>query len=539
MPAYNAEEFIREAIDSVLAQTFTDFELVIVDDGSTDSTGEIINSYSDERIKYFRKQHCGVANALNYGIKRCVGDYIARFDADDIMFSDRLEYQVATMDANVNVDIAGFGMQWGNGKPEPEYFTPITRALTIDLFKKGNPMSHPTVIMRSKSILSLPFIYEPYYSCEDFKLWLTAIHKGLTIATFSKPVIWYRQHKKQVVLANSKKIFSDAERAKRSYDFTDDGEITCVIAGRNEGVEVEKTMSSIRATAEGVRILFIDDASEDGFDYKSVCDEYKAKYVRNDRPIGSAGSKNKGVYLVETPYFCLFDCHMRLYDDKWDVNLLEALKANEGCIITSSSLPMSINDDGDYVNENGLDRSRSMTMGAYVNLHEEGWEFTEKWATNMLPGMVGNLNEVTSVLGAVYASSVEHWKKIHGFDGLVFYGHEEPFISIKTWLSGGKCLLIRNWQVGHLYRSSQPFRMPGGSLVANQIANQLFFLGRCERFDEYQEELRRRVGNAAYERSYNMLDLKLIENERKYFFENVAKVKLSEFGGVNRFLSPR
>ena len=533
MPVYNEEKYLKEAIDSVLEQTFSDFELIIVNDGSTDSSENIIKSYSDDRIKYFKKKNGGVANALNYGLDKCQGEYVARFDGDDVMFKDRLEYQVLVMDNNPKVDIAGFGMQWGNGKKVPEYFTPQTKELKFTDFLRGNPMSHPTVIFRKSSVDKLPFVYEPYYSCEDFKLWLTALSKGLRIATFSKPVILYRQHKDQIVSSNVKEIFRDTDRARRSFDFEEGNELTCVIAGRNEGTEVERTMSSIRATADKVSILFIDDASDDGFDYESVCKVYNARYVRNDSPIGSAGSKNKGVYLVDTKYFCLFDCHMRLYDDKWDVRLIRALDENPGCLITSQSLSMSIK-DGDYVNENGKDRKSTMLNGAYVNLYEDGWEFTEKWAPRLMDASGTGLTEVPCVLGAVYASSVEHWKRIHGLDGLVVYGHEEPFMSMKTWLSGGRCLLMRNWLVGHLYREKQPFRLPGNSLNANQIINEFFFLGDSTEFDRLQENLKVRIGKLSYEQARSMVDFDFIRREREYFFGNVAKVSFDEFEQKNR-----
>src|SRR5476651_2363164 len=94
MPAYNAERFIGEAIASVLQQTYTDFELVIVNDGSTDSTFDIITTFNDPRIVVVNQENMGVAAALNTGLKHAKGTYIARFDADDVCYSQRLEKQV-------------------------------------------------------------------------------------------------------------------------------------------------------------------------------------------------------------------------------------------------------------------------------------------------------------------------------------------------------------------------------------------------------------------------------------------------------------
>ena len=95
MPAYNAEKYLREAIDSILAQTYTDFELIIINDGSTDSTKEVIHSYSDPRIIYIENErNSGICITLNKGLDASRGRYIVRMDSDDISVPERLEVQV-------------------------------------------------------------------------------------------------------------------------------------------------------------------------------------------------------------------------------------------------------------------------------------------------------------------------------------------------------------------------------------------------------------------------------------------------------------
>lgn len=94
MPAYNAGAYIAEAIDSILNQTMPHFELLIINDGSTDNTGVIIDSYKDERIVVITRENQGVASALNLGLQHAKGKYIARFDADDVCFPDRLRKQM-------------------------------------------------------------------------------------------------------------------------------------------------------------------------------------------------------------------------------------------------------------------------------------------------------------------------------------------------------------------------------------------------------------------------------------------------------------
>ena len=94
MPVFNGEKWIAEAIDSVLNQSYTDFELLILNDGSTDSTEQVILSYKDKRIKYVKRNHDFIS-ALNDGLRMAQGKYIARMDADDVMHPDRLKIQVS------------------------------------------------------------------------------------------------------------------------------------------------------------------------------------------------------------------------------------------------------------------------------------------------------------------------------------------------------------------------------------------------------------------------------------------------------------
>lgn len=106
MPAYNAERYIREAIDSILRQTWSDFELIIIDDGSTDSTAAIIAEYTDNRIRFCpNAQNMGVAATLNRGLELACGAYIARMDADDISLPERFAKQAAYLDAHPDVTV--------------------------------------------------------------------------------------------------------------------------------------------------------------------------------------------------------------------------------------------------------------------------------------------------------------------------------------------------------------------------------------------------------------------------------------------------
>ncbi len=108
MSVYNGEKYIKDTIDSILNQTYKDFEFIIIDDGSTDSTVDIINSYDDDRIKLYKMPfNSGVGAALDFGLKRCSGKYIAKVDADDIYHNQRLQIQKEYLDKNPDVTVVG------------------------------------------------------------------------------------------------------------------------------------------------------------------------------------------------------------------------------------------------------------------------------------------------------------------------------------------------------------------------------------------------------------------------------------------------
>jgi len=173
----NGENSLRPALDSILAQTFRDFELIIVNDGSTDGTAKILNEYAagDSRIRIItHTQNAGLANSLNDGIRVAAGELIIRADADDYNFPDRFAKQVAFMREHPEVDVLGGAMERKNSRGE--VFS-ITRQLESDAEIKRKlyfrvPFFHPTVILR-KSFWERNGGYDPrWHRCEDLDLWL-------------------------------------------------------------------------------------------------------------------------------------------------------------------------------------------------------------------------------------------------------------------------------------------------------------------------------------------------------------------------------
>src|SRR4051794_15571169 len=163
MPVYNAAEYIRETIDSVLSQSFTDFEFLIINDGSTDQSEEIIKSYSDPRIRLINNEkNMRLIATLNKGIELAKGEYIARMDADDICLPTRLEKQYKVMEDNKDIALCGTGIKMMGKK----FFQPlvISNSNTIkNVMRAFNVFFHPTVMFRKSILIEQNYRYDPNY----------------------------------------------------------------------------------------------------------------------------------------------------------------------------------------------------------------------------------------------------------------------------------------------------------------------------------------------------------------------------------------
>jgi glycosyltransferase involved in cell wall biosynthesis len=184
MPAYNAAPYIGEAIASVLTEQSPDFELLIIDDGSTDNTIDIINKTGDKRIRVIQQQHKGVAAALNNGLQEATGEYIARFDADDICLPGRLETQLQFLKANNDYVICGGEAEYIDEKGEHLFnFTcpANTHEEIISVLYQHCPFIHSSVMYRKDSILKAGGYSSDAHNFEDHLLWTRLVDHGKMI----------------------------------------------------------------------------------------------------------------------------------------------------------------------------------------------------------------------------------------------------------------------------------------------------------------------------------------------------------------------
>ena len=197
MPVFNGERYIRQAIDSILAQTVTDFELIIIDDASTDNTSSILHSYADRRIRLIRLDaNLGIVGALNIGLDAANGEFIARMDADDISHPDRFAKQVAFMKKNLQIGllgswIRGFGdVRWKYIERYPENHDEIRTWMIFE-----NPFAHSAIMFRREVIEQNQLRYpDNFRFVEDWALWSLLADKT-EFANIQSVLVDYRINK--------------------------------------------------------------------------------------------------------------------------------------------------------------------------------------------------------------------------------------------------------------------------------------------------------------------------------------------------------
>ena len=209
---YNGAKYLGAAIESILGQTMSNFELLIIDDASTDSSREVISRYQDPRIRcIFQSPNRGIHGTLNRGMKEASAPYLAIMDQDDIAKSSRLEEQLNHLQSNQSVAICGSAIETFGDHPKPswvQYFSP-EEIKTALLF--GNPICHPSVMMNRADLNTLGLNYPHIPFAEEYALWVN-ISRVRQLTNLSQPLLKYRSHPQQVSRVRSVKQSSSINR---------------------------------------------------------------------------------------------------------------------------------------------------------------------------------------------------------------------------------------------------------------------------------------------------------------------------------------
>lgn len=198
MPVYNAERFVAEAIRSVLDQTFSDFEFIIVDDGSRDGSRGIVERFAeaDGRIVVASQANGGVVAALNRALAMASAPLLARMDADDVSLPERFRLQVEALQADPGLAAVGGHVRVvdAGGQTLFESLAPIGQRAVASALATHSPLSHPAVMMRRAPVDLVGAYRARYEAAEDYDLWLRLLDAGFRVDNLNRVLLHYRQH---------------------------------------------------------------------------------------------------------------------------------------------------------------------------------------------------------------------------------------------------------------------------------------------------------------------------------------------------------
>lgn len=218
MPVFNAQLDLREAINSILAQTFKDFELIVIDDGSIDDSVEIILAIDDSRIRLLRhSQNKGLVASLNLGLLEAKGQFIARMDADDISNPDRLMSQIHLMQA-MNLDICG--SHWAQIDAQGRQFAilkaPSSYEEVVATLATTVPYAHGSVMMRKSFLDKHGLQYQKGYG-EDYDLWIRFFECGAKFGAVDEILYFHRQHSDSITATKFKEQALASRMLRRKF----------------------------------------------------------------------------------------------------------------------------------------------------------------------------------------------------------------------------------------------------------------------------------------------------------------------------------
>ena len=241
LPVWNGEAFLEQAMESIVRQTLSAFELIVIDDGSSDRSAAIADDFAarDERVRTLRRAHEGLSATLNAGIAAARGEYVARMDADDVSVPDRLQKQVAFLDAHPACVAAGTWISVIDEAGRPiglKTYVTTHDEISAALLSGVSPLAHPTVVVRAEALRAAGGYDARRYPSEDLDLWFRLADRG-KLANVGEALLQHRRHKAAIGVREREKMKAMAlticneARAKRGLP---PRRGTPMLAGTNE-----------------------------------------------------------------------------------------------------------------------------------------------------------------------------------------------------------------------------------------------------------------------------------------------------------------
>lgn len=340
MTVYNAEKYICESIESILNQTFLDFEFIIINDASTDSTEEILKGYNDSRIKIIKnKENMGQSKSANIGLRLARGEYIARQDGDDISVPDRLRKQIDFLEKHMDCSVVGSFIKVIDENSRELYpiEKPISHIKIKEFLKKDNCIAHGSALIRMKDLRDIGFYDEFFPKALDYDLFIRFSEK-YRLANLPEYLYYWRRHSESISVAhyNEQQHFVRIAklRAEKRRQLKTPGKIlpdensvkpkfSVLMANYNNGEFVGKAIQSIMdQTFQDWELVVVDDASTDNSVelIKKYLKDKRIRFFKNESNIGYISTLNKMVYESFSDIFGILDS-----DDALIKNALEVM----------------------------------------------------------------------------------------------------------------------------------------------------------------------------------------------------------------------
>lgn len=234
--------------------------------------------------------------------------------------------------------------------------------------------------------------------------------------------------------------------------------LTVIIPFRNEREEIFLTLAGLRQYSRDFQVIAINDASDDGYDYSALAGMPSVRYAVNPVPRGVAPCRDLGAEMAQTPFLLFLDAHMRIEADVVAplVRFLGNNPRTLACLQTR-------------VWEGFPPRRRGgevKTRGCRINFDNK--PFAAEWLMLKECHRDQQEIEIPCVMGAAYGIGREYYRYLHGLKGLAGWGFDEQFLSLKVWLEGGRCMLLKNVEVGHVYRPRPPYLVSPSRTMQNR-----------------------------------------------------------------------
>lgn len=219
MGMYNAASHLRDCMESMISQTFSDFELIIVDDGSTDQSVKIVESFKDPRVRLLKQENRGLPSALNKAIALARGEYVARMDADDIAVPERLEAQLSFLRRHPEVDILGTQaiIINENGVSGEMMKKPIATKNVHKYLEYACPLIHPSYMVKAGVYRSIGGYREELLTAQDFEFLLRATEAGFMLANVPQALLLYRYNPDGISAKNTRRQLFYTRRLLQYY----------------------------------------------------------------------------------------------------------------------------------------------------------------------------------------------------------------------------------------------------------------------------------------------------------------------------------